>query len=89
MPWRHRESTWRGTLQAETTPGFGWTPAQVEEMRALGFDVRENPGFGAFSRVHAVRFDPATRTWIGGADPDWEGSAQAPAPRYMEAGGGR
>ncbi|MGD8321323.1 MAG: gamma-glutamyltransferase, partial [Gemmatimonadota bacterium] len=77
------------TLEAETTPGFGWTPEQVDEMRALGLQVRDNPGFGSFSRVHAVQYDPATRTWIGGADPDWEGSAQAPAPRFMKAAGAR
>lgn len=65
-------------LEAETSPGIGWTPAEVAEMRALGLEVRENPRVGAFSRVHAVRFDPTTNTWVGGADPDWEGSAQAP-----------
>lgn len=66
------------TLEAETSPGIGWTPDQVGEMRALGLEVRENPGVGSFSRVHAIQYDPATKTWIGGADPDWEGSAQAP-----------
>lgn len=74
-----------GTLEAETTPGSGWTPEQVEEMRSLGLEVRENPGRGSFSRVHAVRFDEGTGTWIGGADPDWEGSAQA--PRRAREGG--
>jgi len=66
------------TLEAETSPGIGWTPAEVAEMKALGLEVRENPGVGSFSRVHAIQYDPATKTWIGGADPDWEGSAQAP-----------
>lgn len=66
------------TLEAETSPGTGWTPEQVDEMRRLGLDVRENPGVGSFARVHAVQFDASTRTWIGGADPDWEGSAQGP-----------
>jgi gamma-glutamyltranspeptidase/glutathione hydrolase len=72
-------------LEAETTPGIGWTPAQVAEMRALGLEVRENPGVGSFSRVHAIQFDPATHTWVGGADPDWEGSARA--PRATRGGG--
>lgn len=67
-----------GTLDAETSPGIGWTPDEVAQMRALGLEVRESPGVGSFSRVHAIQFDPATGTWIGGADPDWEGSAQAP-----------
>lgn len=66
------------TLEAETSPGTGWTPVQVAEMRALGLEVRESPGVGSFSRVHAIQYDAATNTWIGGADPDWEGSAQGP-----------
>lgn len=73
------------TLEVETSPGIGWTPAEVGEMRALGLEIRENPGVGSFSRVHAIRYDAATRTWIAGADPDWEGSAQAPRG---ERGGG-
>jgi len=72
-------------MEVETSPGIGWTPAQVEEMRALGLEIRENPGVGSFSRVHAIQYDASTRTWIGGADPDWEGSAQAPR---RERGGG-
>lgn len=67
-----------GTLEAETTPGSGWSPEQVAEMRALGLEVRGNPGVGSFSRVHAVHFDAAAGTWIGAADPDWEGTAQGP-----------
>lgn len=67
-----------GTLEAETSPGTGWTEAEVAEMEALGLEVRSNPGVGSFARVHAVQFDAATGTWIGGADPDWEGSAQGP-----------
>ncbi len=77
------------TLEVETTPGSGWTSTDVAQMKALGLAVRETPRVGAFSRVHAVQYDAATKTWIGGADPDWEGSAQSPPPRYMEAGGGR
>ena len=75
-----------GTLDAETSPGIGWTPAEVAEMRALGLEVNEDPGVGEFSRVHAIQYDAATNTWIGGADPDWEGSAQAPN-RLRQPGG--
>lgn len=78
-----------GTLEAETSPGTGWTPDEVAEMRALGLTVRENPGVGSFSRVHAIQYDAATGTWIGGADPDWEGSAQGPGRRRGESGPGR
>jgi gamma-glutamyltranspeptidase/glutathione hydrolase len=74
------------TLEAETTPGIGWTPSEVAEMRAMGLEIRENPGMGSFSRVHAIQYDAATGTWVGGADPDWEGSAQGPQ-RLREPGG--
>ena len=47
-------------------------------MRALGIEVTETPRAGAFSRVHAIQYDPATGTWYGVADPDWEGSARGP-----------
>lgn len=78
-----------GVMEAETTPGSGWTEAEVNEMRALGLDVQENPGTGSFSRVHAIQYDAATNTWIGGADPDWEGSAQAPTPARRGGGNDR
>jgi hypothetical protein len=51
----------------------------LEEMRGLGIEVTETPRSGAFGRVHGIQFEPATRTWIGAADPDWEGTARGPA----------
>jgi gamma-glutamyltranspeptidase/glutathione hydrolase len=67
-----------GSLDAETSPVVGWTPDELGNMRALGIDVTENPGTGAFSRVHAVQYDPESGIWYGVADPDWEGSARGP-----------
>ena len=29
-----------------------------------------------FGRVHAIAFDSLTKTWIGAADPDWEGNVE-------------
>ena len=68
-------------LDVETTPGVGWTPEEVARIRAVWPDVSETPRSGAFSRVHAVAFDPAAGTWFGAADPDWEGSARGPSRR--------
>ncbi len=68
-----------GAFNAETSPGIGWTEAQLDEMRALGLEIQPVPRVGAFGRVHGVQFDPATGTWIGGADPDWEGVARGPS----------
>lgn len=70
-----------GGFNAETSPGIGWSDAEIAEMRALGLDVADQPRSGAFGRVHGIQFDPETRTWIGAADPDWEGSARGPAGR--------
>ncbi len=67
-----------GSLDAETSPVIGWTPDELGDMRALGITVTENPGPGAFSRVHAVQYDPKSGIWYGMADPDWEGSARGP-----------
>jgi gamma-glutamyltranspeptidase/glutathione hydrolase len=68
-----------GGYSAETSPGIGWTAPELEEMRNLGIEVTETARTGAFGRVHGIQFDPATRTWIGAADPDWEGTARGPA----------
>ena len=67
-----------GTLDAETSPVIGWTTDELGDMRALGIEVTETPSAGAFSRVHAIQYDPGTGTWYGVADPDWEGSARGP-----------
>jgi gamma-glutamyltranspeptidase/glutathione hydrolase len=68
-------------LLAEITDGDGWSPAELEEMRALGLQVTPVPRSGSFGRVHGIQFDPATKTWVGAADPDWEGSARGPSGR--------
>jgi gamma-glutamyltranspeptidase/glutathione hydrolase len=66
-------------LSAETSPGIGWTESELDEMRALGLEVRPVERSGAFGRVHGIQFDAATGTWIGAADPDWEGLAYGPS----------
>ena len=67
-----------GVFNAETSPGIGWTDVEIAEMRALGLDINEQPRTGAFGRIHGIQFDPETRTLIGAADPDWEGTARGP-----------
>jgi gamma-glutamyltranspeptidase/glutathione hydrolase len=68
----------QGAFNAETSPGIGWTDAELDQMRALGIEVDEVQRSGAFGRVHGIQFDPETGMWLGAADPDWEGSTQAP-----------
>jgi gamma-glutamyltranspeptidase/glutathione hydrolase len=70
-----------GTLDVETSPVIGWTEGDLAGMRALGLGLRETARAGAFSRVHAVLYDPEAGVWHGMADPDWEGSARGPMRR--------
>lgn len=65
-------------FQMETSPGIGWAPDAIAELRQLGFAVQEVPRTGAFGRIHGMSFDAVTSSWTGAADPDWEGSAAAP-----------
>lgn len=67
-----------GGLNAETSPGIGWTGDEIAQMEALGLDISPQPRTGAFGRIHGIQFDPETRTFIGAADPDWEGTARGP-----------
>lgn len=76
-----RVAAGRGPFNAETSPGIGWTEAEMAEMRALGIEIMAQPRSGAFGRVHGIQYDPETGTWIGAADPDWEGSARGPVTR--------
>ena len=43
-----------GPLAAETSPGIGWTEAELDEMRALGLEVRPVERAGSFGRVHGT-----------------------------------
>jgi gamma-glutamyltranspeptidase/glutathione hydrolase len=61
----------------EQTPLNGWSDKQAEGFKALGLEVKSKTKYGLLGRVNALKYDAASRTWIGGADPDWEGSAEA------------
>jgi hypothetical protein len=47
-------------------------------MQELGINISEISRTGSFGRIHGIQYDPDTGTFIGGADPDWEGSARGP-----------
>lgn len=70
-----------GGISAETSPGIGWTDGELAEMRALGLQVLAVERTAAFGRVHGIQYDPASGTWTGAADPDWEGAARGPRGR--------
>ena len=65
-------------LQLETSPEIGWSPDVVAALSAMGMDITTQDRDGAFGRAHAVMWDAEAGVWVGGADPDWEGSARGP-----------
>jgi gamma-glutamyltranspeptidase/glutathione hydrolase len=65
-------------LSVETSPDIGWTDQEVLQMQELGINISEISRTGSFGRIHGIQYDPDTGTFIGGADPDWEGSARGP-----------
>ncbi len=73
-------------FSVEAGPEDGWSGTSVEEFREMGFEITPTPRQGAFGRIHGLQYDAATRTWIGAADPDWEGAAVAPRPQGPTGG---
>ncbi len=67
-------------FSVEAGPEDGWSGTSVEEFREMGFEITPTPRQGAFGRIHGLQYDASTRTWVGAADPDWEGAAVAPRP---------
>jgi gamma-glutamyltranspeptidase/glutathione hydrolase len=65
-------------LTIEAAPGDGWSDAELRVFQELGFEVEPSRRRGSFGRIHAIGFDAVAGTWIGVADPDWEGSAEGP-----------
>ena len=70
----------------EAGPEDGWSEASVDAFRDMGFDITATQRQGAFGRIHGLQYDAATDTWIGAADPDWEGAAVAPRPAGVTGG---
>jgi gamma-glutamyltranspeptidase/glutathione hydrolase len=67
-------------VDVEVETGAGFSAAHLDSLTAFGFQVDPEPRSGRFGRVHAVyRPDPGA-PWVGGADPDWEGSVATSPP---------
>lgn len=67
-----------GEVDLEMTPGIAWSQDVVDGLESMGLEVSLQERAGAFGRVHAIMWDAEAGVWIGGADPDWEGSADGP-----------
>ena len=64
-------------VERDTVSSIGWTDAEIERQKALGFtiDTERSTWYG---RVHAVVVDHETRRLIGVAEPRGFGSASGP-----------
>ncbi|MEP5611558.1 MAG: gamma-glutamyltransferase [Cyclobacteriaceae bacterium] len=60
----------------EMHEGTTWSQSDLDEMKSMGLNVVEVERPGSFGRVHAVYYDSEKKTWIGSADPDWEGTSE-------------
>ena len=67
-----------GGMLLELHEGIEWQEEDFDFLTNQGLLIDPEEREGRFGRVHAVMFDEQTRTWIGAADPDWEGSAAGP-----------
>lgn len=65
------------TLRMERDTSGGWTDAEMERLRVLGFTIETSPST-YYGRVHAVTIDEETRRFIGVAEPRLFGSAAGP-----------
>ena len=61
-------------LYIEAHEGSGWKSSYTAAIEKAGFPVKVLDTKARFGRVHAVHYDAERKTWIGGADPDWEGA---------------
>ena len=61
-------------LLIEAHEGSGWKSTYTTAIEKAGFPIKVLDTKARFGRVHAVQYDAQQKTWIGGADPDWEGA---------------
>lgn len=67
------------SMLVETHLGTSWTRDDIAQFKTWGLPVKEIDRPASFGRVHGIYYDAKTKTWYGAADPDWEGTAGAPA----------
>ena len=68
----------RDTLELENHKGIQWKKAVIDQLERNAYPLKFIDRKGRFARVHAVRYHAKKKKWVGGADPDWEGSASPP-----------
>lgn len=63
-------------MYIEMHEGTTWTQDDINTLESFGFKVYPVEDKGRFGRIHAVYFDAESKTWVGAADPDWEGTSE-------------
>jgi gamma-glutamyltranspeptidase/glutathione hydrolase len=67
-----------GGMLLELHEGIGWHQEDFNFLSQQGLLIEPEERVSRLGRVNAVMFNAKTQTWIGAADPDWEGSAAGP-----------
>jgi hypothetical protein len=64
------------TIEIENHNGIKWNNNFEKNLNNLNIKYKLIPNRGRFGRVHAVKYDTLSKSFIGAADPDWEGSVE-------------
>jgi gamma-glutamyltranspeptidase/glutathione hydrolase len=64
-------------ILVEMHEGTTWSQSDLDAFKAMGLSVVEVDRPASFGRVHAINYDAEAKTWIGSADPDWEGTSES------------
>jgi len=66
----------KDTIEIENHNGIKWNNNFEKNLNNLNIKYKLILTAGRFGRVHAVKYDTLTKSFIGAADPDWEGSVE-------------
>ncbi len=66
------------SIYLEDRDQAAWSLSDIADLTSFGFAPAQRSAPRYFARIHGIAFDPATRQFLGVADPRWGGSAGAP-----------
>ena len=67
-----------GGMDLELHEGIEWQEEDFLFLKEQGLLINPRIEPSRFGRVHAVLYQDELQTWVGAADPDWEGTAAGP-----------
>ncbi|UCF39615.1 MAG: gamma-glutamyltransferase [Gemmatimonadota bacterium] len=65
------------TVYMESRPEASWTASDLAEVEEFGLTAVARAEASYFARIHGIEIDAVRGTYIGVADPRWNGSARA------------